>query len=237
MELYQKCSREASVVLVGTFFPLLLTPQWFIRNNLLPAEDADSQIGVEVIVKEITKFRMSSISVDVQEERVVFRSESKEFDYLIRDLAVGLVTFLPEANVTALGMNVVEQVEFLDTDFWHFIGDKFAPKEIWLEALGGSPHVGLKGLSLQVAKPDGVLGLYNLSFGLSPGSSKASIGFNDHYSLGCVTPSRKGDGKPQNDDDFNPLDILLNSWESTLEYQGLIVERMLSKLAEDFKDA
>jgi len=235
MELLKRRGRESSIVLIGTFPPLILTPEWFIRNKLLPAEDADTQIALEVVVREVTRFRMSSVSVEITEERVVLRSDSREFDYLIRDLAVGIVTFLPETKVAALGLNVNEQIECFDIDFWHFIGDTFAPKELWKEALGISSHIGLKNIGFQVPKQDGS-GAYNIGYMWAQKPCWAQFNFNDHYSVDVENKQGSKVKKSVVDESLDPLSILMGFWEQTLEAQDTYIGRILERLCQDYRN-
>lgn len=233
MELVQRRTRESSIVLIGTFFPLLLVPQWFVRNGLLPEEDADSQIGIEVVIKELTKFSVSSISVEVTEDRVVFRSNDKAFDSLIRDLAVGVITLLPDSKITAVGLNVVEHLEFLDHKFWHYMGHALAPKEIWLDALGETKHVGLKVLTLQAAKPKGQIGSYNISFSWLNRPDWAQFSFNNHYSDGSDIQF-DAEHKALAEKDYNPLDIVLRHWEQALDQNDHAISRLLDGLSRGY---
>lgn len=148
MALFTYQQYESSIVIVGSFYPLQFTPQWFILNGLLPAEDEQS-IAVEIIFKELTRFALPPISVEVTEDRLILRSSQKQYDYLIRDLAEGVCNLRPDITPTAIGLNVIQQIECLSNDFWHFIGDTLVPKTLWNKLIPDSPRIGLQNLQLQ----------------------------------------------------------------------------------------
>jgi hypothetical protein len=154
---------------------------------------------------------------------------------LIRDLAVGLVTFLPESKVTALGLNVVEQVQFFESDFWHFIGDTLAPKELWKEALGISSHIGLKSVNLQMPKVDDS-GVYNLNYAWLQKPCWSQFGFNDHYSASSESTINSKSAKLAVDEVFDPLSILMGFWEQSLEMQDAYVSKILDRLSQEYRN-
>ena len=230
MELYEYRQTEGSIVLVGTFFPLLLIPQWFIRNKLLPEEDSGAQI--EVIVKELTKFTVASISIEVQEAKLVLKSAQQAFDYLIRDLALGIITLLPEANVTHVGLNVNVHIECKDHNFWHFIGDSLAPKQLWNDIVPDSPRVGLKNIQLQAKKSAGEIGNLNFGFSWLNRPDWAQLSLNNHFSNGIDVIDAAD--KKLSEDKFDPLSIVEREWDSTLALHKRSRDHIFESLAKEY---
>lgn len=227
MERFVRQHTEKSIVLVGTFFPLLFMPNWFVRNKLLPAEDADA-IAIEIMVNEYTKFSMAAISVEVQSDKLTLRSSEAAFDSIIKDLAVGVLTLMPETNITAFGLNVTLDVRFKELDFWHHVGDTLVPKVFWDEALSDSPRVGLRNLQLQVAKPAGREGVYNFGVSCLKMPLDTQFSLNNHFSFAS------GDSFNPKPDNSKAIKIIEESWEETLAAFEHVFGHVMNRVSEGF---
>lgn len=221
MKLYERKRRESSIVLVGDFFPLLLTPAWFIRNKLLPNEDA-ANIETSISIKEITKFSLAAISVEVQESKLVLKSSEEHFDYLIKDLCEGVLSLLPEVKITAVGLNRVLDIECSTLEFWHFLGDSLVPKSLWNDAIPESPKVGLTSLQLQAGRQTPDEGLLNFNVSWLNAPKLLHFSMNNHFA----------------DDSDAELDasLILNSfWNRASEDFERIFSGVIDRLAGDYQ--
>ncbi|TBW01368.1 hypothetical protein E0E52_19715 [Azotobacter chroococcum] len=226
MEFYKYRRREASVVLIGTFFPLLLTPHWFVRNRLLPSEDVDQNIGIDVIVKEFARFSLSSITIEVQENRLSIKSFEESFDFLMLDLAKGILALLPESNVTAIGLNIYHDLECLDIDFAHFLGDMLVPKDIWSSAFPESPRFGLINLQVQAVSPGGD-SFYNFSVFPVHKPDLVRFSLNNHF-------EKKADSSEVGSKGFEAVEVIESGWASTLSLYEHVSNYVLDAASEGF---
>ncbi|GEM_PF-6890578 len=230
MQLYAAKKFDFSIVLVGRFFPLLMRPEWFARHELLPLEDAESA-EVEVVVKELSRFSFSSVTVEVQEERLVIRTSEETLAYLIADLAIGVIANVPETEVNAVGMNVAIDFECNDTKFWHFVGDTLAPKDIWNEAVPNAVRVGLKNLQLQVSMPSAarsdsaVLHLQNYSVSWLKLKDWLQFSMNNHFGLKEEFASS----------DFDAVSIIREGFQDSVYALTSISEKVLGTIAEAYQ--
>lgn len=230
MELFTYRQYESSIVIVGSFYPLQFTPQWFVLNGLLPSEDEQS-ITVEIIYKELTRFTLPPISVEVTEDKLILRSSQKQYDYLIRDLAEGICNLRPDIAPTAMGLNVIQQIECLNHDFWHFMGDTLVPKGFWSELIPDSPRIGLQNLQLQANKPEEQLGYLNYSFSWSGLKNWVQLSLNNHFTNGDEL--REGPDRTAAKEKFDPL-VILKDWELTLKSHRNVLEGLMDKMSKEF---
>ncbi|HGM6313407.1 hypothetical protein [Pseudomonas juntendi] len=229
--------REASIVLVGDFDPLLLVPQWFINNKLLPEEDAVDNVAIEIVYKDLTRFTLPNITVEIQPSRVVLRSDRESLDFMIVDLAVGILTILNKVQITALGLNVFEDYEFEDNAVWNEVGDILAPKGVWSEILPETPKAGLQNLQIQIRKPIRERGVYNFNVSWLERHGWTRFQTNDHYESGQKPVD--GNGLPLKGvsfEKFDPVKLISAGWDSRKEFHLRAVQTLIARAEKEVAD-
>jgi hypothetical protein len=229
--------REASIVLVGDFDPLLLVPQWFISNQLLPQEDAAENLAIEIVYKDLTRFTLPNISIEIQPTRMVLRSDNESLDFMIVDLAVGLLTIQSKIEVTAIGLNLYEDYKFEDADVWNGVGDMLAPKDLWYEANPESPKAGLANLQVQVRKQKGERGVYNFSVAWLERQGWTRFQTNDHYDVN--QKPLDDDGvliKGVNFDKFDPVKVIATGWDTSRECHYRTIKVLIDKAEKEVRN-
>ena len=234
MEQVEVKGRESSIVLVGEFDPLAMAPHWFVKQGMIPQEDIDETLTIELVYKEITRFSVANIVVEIRPDTVVFRSAQSSFDYLIHDLALGVLTSIKSANVTAVGLNVWEDVVIRDDKLWHKFGDVLAPKTFWNVAVPESGRAGLVTLQMQLRKPDGDPGVYNFTVQISELANGMRWSLNNHFDNDKYkgvdrSPYKKKAGVKS---DFDPVAVVSAYWQQTIECHGDVIASLLSQVAE-----
>ena len=235
MEQAEVRHRESSIVLVGTFDPLAMTPHWFVKQGMIPQEDIDENLAIELVYKELTKFSLANVFVEIQEGMIVLRSDHPSFDYKIHDLALGILSSVKKSEVTALGINLYTDVFFEDADFWHKVGHRLAPKDIWLQAAPDSERVGMANLQMQINKPAGEPGVYNFTVGWLDKPKAIRFSLNNHFDSkhhsGYVasTSMYKKAGSPV----FDPIAIISAYWQQTLDFQSHVVNSLLAQVRQE----
>lgn len=222
--------REASIVLVGDFDPLLLVPQWFITHKLLPQEDAADNLAIEIVYKDLTRFTLPNITIEVQPGRMVLRSDNESLDFMIVDLALGVLTILGGDQVTAVGLNLYEDYKFDDSRVWNGVGDMIAPKDIWSQIYPDSPKAGLAHLHMQVRKPLRDRGIYNFNVSWLERQGWTRFQTNDHYDLKQKPIDVDGSViKGASFDKFDPVKIISSGWETRRDFHSKAVRTLIDR--------
>lgn len=234
MEPYKVSQREFSIVLVGKFDPLTMTPHWFVKNRLIPQEDLDENLAIELVYKELTKFSIANISIEIQQGILVLRSDHASFDYRVHDLAFGILAILKDVECSALGINIYTDLLFESSDFWHKIGDLIAPKPIWKNAFPESPRIGMANVQMQLNKPEREFGVYNFTVSWLETPNAIRFSLNNHFDnkvrkFIAASPDRKQALVK----DFDPLSIVSVHWEQSLKFHEQIVSSILAQAEEE----
>ena len=71
--------KQYSIVLLGTFNPLMFQPEWFGRNDVISIEEVEfarnpNNALPTIITPQITQFRTSQLFVTVEIERFMVRA-------------------------------------------------------------------------------------------------------------------------------------------------------------------
>ncbi|MGU9808437.1 hypothetical protein [Pseudomonas sp. LF052] len=234
MEQVEVKGRESSIVLVGEFDPLAMAPHWFVKHGMIPQEDIDETLTIELVYKEVTRFSVANVIVEIRPDVVVLRSTQSSFDYLVHDLAVGVLTSIKSAGVTAVGLNIWQDVVIRDNKLWHQFGDMLAPKEFWSVAVPESGRAGLVNLQMQINKPDGDPGVYNFSVQISELANGMRWSLNNHFDNDKYkgvdrSPYKKKAGVKS---DFDPVAVVSAYWQQTIECHSDVIASLLSQVAE-----
>jgi hypothetical protein len=231
MEQLDVKQRESSIVLVGHFDPLVMTPHWFVKQGMIPQEDIDESLAIELVYKELTKFSLANIHVEVQPGTLILRSAHESFDYKIQDLALGVLSAWKSSDITAIGLNIYTDVSFDSLEAWHKVGDLIAPKSVWQKAMPDSPSAGMANLQVQIEKPKGELGVYNFTAGWLAKPKVTRFSLNNHFDSKPHVNFREPASKTKNSvsHPFDPIAIVSACWEQSLECHEHIIKSVLSQ--------
>lgn len=234
MEQVEVKDRESSIVLVGKFDPLTLAPHWFVKNGMIPQEDIDENLTIELVYKDITKFSVANVLIEVRADMVILRSAQASFDYKIHDLAIGILSSFKGADVRAVGLNIHHDLVVKTEELWHGFGDMLAPKKMWHAASPESPRVGMVSMQMQLNKPEGAPGIYNFSVGLTDAARGVRVQLNNHFDndrfKGDVSKAAKKKGLGASG--FEPVAIVSAYWQQTLDYHSAVTESLFTQAAE-----
>lgn len=227
---YTRLKPEASIVLLGEFYPLLLTPRWFVKNELVPQEDLDASLAIDVIVKDVTKFSFANINIEVLEDRVVIRSDEPAYHYRVHDLALGIVNLLPDSKVRALGLNMVTEIECDSAESWHHIGDYLTPKDIWVDMYPETDRAGLKNLQIQLKKPNVNTTLFNFGVAWSQVPNRIQFSLNHHF-------GRVSGGAEEQGEALLSADVIIAAhWDETLGFYENSIALFLDRMSREYSD-
>lgn len=141
----------ASVVLTGSFNPTIFQPQWFARQNLLPAEECE-KADIKVIAPQVCEFHTERFIIQVTTGRFAVLSKPDANPAPIRDLVAGTFFTLEHTPLKALGLNRDMHFALPSEEVWHQVGDTLAPKDVWKGILRG--RIGMRSLLVQSEVPD-----------------------------------------------------------------------------------
>lgn len=125
----------SSIVAVGDFNPVIFTPDWLERNNLIGDGDAmearDGNQGRKLLIShQITTFATEWFVIQVLENQFSLTSKGV-LTPAFKDLATAIFQLLPQTPVKAVGLNFNGHFKFSDAKEYHSVGDVLAPKDIW----------------------------------------------------------------------------------------------------------
>ena len=121
---------EVSVLLVGTFEPVIFTPAWFELHGLLPRRVVESA-EVAVAHPEVTEFKADWLSMEVRRDRYQVQTPVAPH---IRVLDLILRVFREQIHHTpirAFGMNRVMHFDVQSPAVRDRLGRILAPVEPW----------------------------------------------------------------------------------------------------------
>jgi len=172
----------ATLVLVGPVNPVMFHPEWFKHNELLKAAEADAA-ELQVLSPNITMFKNDWLEVDIRPERIQLRTQQEPYFPVLRDLGLGILRCMPRVPIPQLGFNWENYYQFQNSDDYHSLGHKLAPKEPW-----GNQMVkpGMVSLIMRSERADDWKGVKN--FTVRPDLQSATgleaiVAVNDHVSF------------------------------------------------------
>lgn len=220
---------DVAVVLVGNLNPRIFTPDWFARNGILTAREADTA-EIDVVHAQITSFSMDWLTVRVEQERFQARTTVAPF-VRICDLVVRTFgEFLSHTPLTKLGINMQVHFDVGSFDVRDRIGNSLAPKKPWgdwaplLSSGEAEKHGGMISLTMQQKSVDDRVSGYiqarvEPSARIGQGLSGIYMHVNDHYEV----------DKP--DDVAGSQEIvaiLENRFEPSLERSEWIIDQIMA---------
>lgn len=151
----------SSMVALGAFNPVIVSPDWLEHHKLIGTQDADAaRQGLNLLIThQVAQFEGPYFALQVLENQFSLTSKGS-MTPLFKDLFVGIMQLLPQTPVTALGVNFMGHYKLENINDYHTIGDVLAPKSIWHELFPG---------------PDQNAGLANLTMRIDPMTRNATV--------------------------------------------------------------
>lgn len=229
---YDPLANHASIVLLGSFNPVIFQPRW-LRDIAAIGADEEQEItenGFELIYREIARFRLSWMVFHGDRDKISIQNVEEPF-IRARDLAVSIFSSLPHTPIRKVGMNRRVEFKMNSIEAWHAFGDVLAPKRDWAFFLPGdekSRTGGMLTLTMRRTKrPDDEAGHINVvvtSDGLPQGH--CAIDINDHYDVASGS-----DAVPASD----AIKILEQRWDESQERSASIISELMAIAARGDK--
>jgi hypothetical protein len=142
----------SAIVAIGTFNPVIFTPDWLERNNLIGVEDASvaRQDNSLLISTQICQYQTDWFSIQIFDDRFSLTSKGA-LSPAVKDLAIGILTLVPHTPIHGIGLNFMGHYRLKSEEEYHKIGDVLAPKEIWKQLFQGEHEsIGMTNLAVVV---------------------------------------------------------------------------------------
>lgn len=119
-----------SVVFVGDFNPVIFQPFWLASKNLIGEIEAN-EANVEIIHKEVVKYELDWIKIEVTKNRCQFKTSKEPYFEPLKDLAVGVFKILRETPIKSFGINYIYDLSLIDEKKYYDFGNKLSPLNLW----------------------------------------------------------------------------------------------------------
>ena len=131
--------RDYSIVLVGVFNPLMFSPDWFKKYNIISDDDYDlitnSNSNNEIIITPaITNIKTEKFSFNANPSRIQIRIEKEPLDNL-KTIARSILSQLGGSTISAYGLNMGSHYKINDIHEFQTIADNLTPKKYWAKFL------------------------------------------------------------------------------------------------------
>jgi len=132
--------KQYSIVLLGTFNPLMFQPEWFVRNDVISPEEvevtrSENNVVQTIITPQLTQFRLSQFSIRIEQNRFQVIAD-KEPLLTIKDFIRKTFEKLGALTIIAYGFNYSAHYQFNNISEIHAFADKLTPKKYWSSFLG-----------------------------------------------------------------------------------------------------
>lgn len=213
---------SSSIVLTGSFNPMIFQPEWFARQGLMPKELVEAA-KIKVIVPEVSHFETEQVVIQVTQERFIASSSPTANPVPLRDLVQGTFFILEHTPITAMGLNRHMHFPLESEETWHQLGDKLAPKDPWNDILEGS--TGLQCLFVTTARGYNVGGWREKQY---PGSRyTVRVEPSTQIKFGVYFETNEHYPAPKNEPPGAVMKILDERWEESQNHALRIANHIL----------
>ena len=214
---------SASIVLVGSFNPAMMHPQWFAKHGLIPEGEAETA-EVAMVSPGLTAVQFAWFTLEVMDRRFIVKTADPSQYRALEDCVTGIFRLLEFTPIVAMGLNSERHVRVPTVDIWTPLEHKLVPREVWSNVLPG-PRDGasaLQTLSITGNRPEPRAG--RLSVTIEP-SHRFRPGLflqtNEHFSF-----SEEGDAR-------EPMAMLRENWEDALAYSTGVADSFVRMANDD----
>ena len=209
-----------TIVLVGNFNPIIFSPVWFAKNDLIRTEEAE-KADPQIIHPDIVSFNLDWLRLQVTKDRFFVETVKEPFEVL-RDLVLGTFKLLRHTPIQMLGVNQNLHIRIESEEKWHKIGHLLSPKEVWNKILNNPGLLKLR--VVESERRDGLKGI--IAIELEP-SKRVHPGLyiliNDHYEVKDAANSLGCD---------EVIDMLSSNWETSINRGYEMVATLLETINE-----
>src|SRR5438876_10243673 len=152
-------SEALEVVMLGSFNPAILHPQWFLRQKLIGEEEALAA-KIKVVATEVTDVSFAGIHIVCLNQSLLLSIQNMAFSTKLFDLIDGVLNLLPHVPMHACGINPSVHYRVETVEYWHKIGHTLAPKNLIWDPL--FPEPGMQNLTIKSPRKGDYPGFINI---------------------------------------------------------------------------
>lgn len=145
----------ASVVLVGSFNPAILSPDWFVRQNLIKEVEVVQNDAEFIVHPQVSQFKLDWCQVVSEPNRFTISGMRAPFVRLADLTAKTFGEFLPHTPIRQLAMTRQVHFRVKNVDARDAFGYLLAPPGVWghwgecIKARNAETRGGLRALTMQ----------------------------------------------------------------------------------------
>ncbi len=173
--------QNASVVLVGSFNPVIFQPMWFATEELLPKSEAEGA-DIKFVHPGATAFESGPFVLNVLIDRFEILTSQPQHHSALRDLVIGTFSLLRHTPIRAVGIN--RHLHFpKDARFsWNSVQRSLSPS---LEWSAGDEVPEMAAIEFRWEREEGIQGYRHVKIERSNREDDGTFfGINDHFQLG-----------------------------------------------------
>ncbi len=214
-------TEQVSIVLLGSFNPMIFHPSWFAAHGLVPCDDNKVPLGVQGVIThpEVMDFTTDDFHWQVVKNRLSARALSTAFYDPLKDLVLGSFKILRHTPVGKMGLNRDFHFRMPDENSWNEVGDRLAPKGPWENVL---EKPGMMSVTVKSKREGGHKGFIQVK--VEPSTVVKPYGVyvevNDHFEIADLS-DLQGCGEL--------MEILRESWSDSMKRAEKIAEAVVSR--------
>ena len=208
-------TQSLSIVFLGDFNPLIVTPFWLAMKGLIREEEAINA-NVTVIHHDLVRYNLDWIDIVINRKRCEFRTSKSPYFEAVRDLASSVFLILRETPINSIGINHIFELKLPDEKTVYNFGAQLANLDIWKDDLNNPRIMNLE--IIENNRTDGYDGHYRVR--VSPTGTEIPYGvvvnINDHINL--------------LEDHQVASELITSHWEASFKRANKVVSSFLDKL-------
>src|SRR5262249_32384770 len=110
-------SETLEVVLLGSFNPAILHPQWFLRQKLI-GEELALAAKIKFVATEVTDVSFAGIHLICLNQSLLVNVQNMAFSTKLFDLVDGMLNLLPHVPLHACGINPSAHYRVETVEYW-----------------------------------------------------------------------------------------------------------------------
>ena len=208
---------SASIVLIGSFNPAILHPEWLAHRSLIRPEEAE-QAEIEVVSRQVTIMRLSWFELEALQDRFSATATDPTHFQTLQECVMGIFELLEFTPISAMGLNCQMHFRMREPENWASLENALAPKEPWAGILPGRRNDAptLQTLSLNGnrdgSSAESLTVKIEPSHRVQPGVYMAT---NEHFEFSEGGSTR------------GPMNMLSQHWLEALAYSKRLANRLI----------
>lgn len=125
-----KVSEFYSVVLLGSFNPMIYHPYWLKDKGIIGEEDITKE--AILVHEEVSSFKVGDwMQMVINKNRCEFKTPNADKIIIMRDIIIGCLNALPETPIIAFGINRGWIAQLSSNEAYYELGAKLTPLDLW----------------------------------------------------------------------------------------------------------